>query len=127
MLRLVRGSTIVDAKNIDHDIPIRILVGDLEFSIWKDGLYLFEENRITVLEGELRVEDSSTLRSTIRLRKNHRLVRSDTDGTFREERLVDSVQIESLPLVRWSLQRSDQLTPKPVFRPSRGRGRRYRF
>ena len=82
VLRLVRGSTIVDAKKIDDDIPIRVLVGDLEFSIRKDGLYLFEDNRITVLDGELRLENSVKSSSTIRLRKHHRLIRFDGNGTF---------------------------------------------
>ena len=127
VLRLVRGSTIVDAKKIDDDIPIRVLVGDLEFSIRKDGLYLFEDNRITVLDGELRLENSVKSSSTIRLRKHHRLIRFDGNGTFREERLEDIADIERLPLVRWSLQRSVQLTPAHVFRRDWGRGIRYRF
>jgi hypothetical protein len=127
VLRLARGSAIVEAKKIDDDIPIRILVGDLEFSIREDGLYLFEENRITVLEGELGVDDSGGQSPTTRLRKDHRLVRSDGDGIFREERFDDTAGIASTPLVRWSRQRSERLTPDPVLIRSRGRERRFRF
>ena len=126
-LRLVRGSTIINARKVDSDFPIRVLIGDLEFSIQKDGLYLFDQSSVTVLDGELRVNSTQGHFSDTRLQKDRSLVQSEDSGLFQEERVEDTSDIDSLPLVRWSRQRTEQLTPDPVFRKGRRSGRRSRF
>ena len=126
VLRVVEGTAIVSARNLDEDIPIRILMTDLEFTIGNDGVYLFEPDRITVLDGEMRVTDANGNFNDTRLRKDWTLVRQGAEETFAEARLEDADRIEALPLVRWDRQRTAQLTPEPIFRRVRPT-RRFRF
>ncbi len=126
VLRVVQGSAIVTARNLDEEIPIRILMTDMEFVIGNDGVYLFEPDQITVLDGEMRVSDANGNFNDIRLRKDWTLLRPGPEETFAQARLEDADRIGALRLVRWDRQRTAQLTPEPVFRRIRP-GRRFRF
>jgi hypothetical protein len=126
-LRLVEGSAVIDARKIDEDFPIRLLMGDFEFSIGHDGLYLFERDRVVVLEGEILVSDSEGNFRDTRLKEEWMLARQAPDSVFTALEIEDTAAVDRLPLVRWSRQRTNQLTPAPVFRRSRGTGRRFRF
>ncbi len=127
-LRVVEGMAIVDARNIDPEIPIRVLVGELEYAIGHDGLYLFEARRVVVLDGELEVRDPDGRFDGARLGADRALIRRPPDGVLDEVRLDEPDAIENLPLVRWSRQRTARLTPEPVFRRGRpGVNRRFRF
>lgn len=127
-LRVVEGMAAVSALNIDPEIPIRVLVGDVEYVIGRDGTYLFEDRRVVVLDGELEVRDPDGRFDGARLGKEWALIRRAPDGVLAEVRLDDPSQVENLPLVRWSRQRTARLTPDPVFRRGRpGVNRRFRF
>ena len=126
VLRVVQGAAIVTARNLDEDIPIRILMTDMEFVIGNDGVYLFEPDQITVLDGEMRVSDANGNFTDTRLRKDWTLLRPGPEETFAQARLEDADRIDALPLVRWDRQRTAQLTPEPIFRRVRPT-RRFRF
>ncbi len=123
VVRLLEGAMIIDADNIDENIPIRFLVDDLSFSVRKNGLYLVEKHRVTVLEGELGIDDRSGSISSNRLRQRWALLVEGEAPTLRE--LTDAGEFEEMPLVEWSRQRNEQLEPRPTFR--RGREGRRRF
>jgi len=124
-IRLLDGTMIIDADKVDDDLPIRILVDDLSFSVRKDGLYVFERHRITVLAGELEIDDSSGPVPSHRLRENWMLVAQGKSPTLME--LDDTGEFDRMPLVEWSRQRNEQLEPRPTLRRRREGGRRFRF
>lgn len=126
VLRRVSGAMIIDVKNIDGDIPIRVRTGDMEFSIGKDGVYLFEQDRASVLDGEMRFSDSTGNFDGERLKKEWTVGRSGPDQPLAKVQLEDLSDIRAMPLVRWSEQRTRQLTPEPTFIRNRN-GRRFRF
>ena len=109
-LDLLDGTAIMDVDNIDDEMPIRIHLGGLEVAVLNDGVYLFETDSVSVLDGELRVGDEGT-----RLRKGWSLLRND--DAFSEVRTEEA--IEDHPLVRWNKARSEQLTPRLPRRPLR--------
>jgi hypothetical protein len=125
VVRLLEGAMIIDADDVDDDIPIRFIVDDLTFSVRKNGLYLVERNRVTVLEGELGIDDPSGSVQSNRLRQKWTLAVEGETPALRE--LTDVGEFEDVPLVEWSRQRSDQLEPRPTFPRRRGGGRRFRF
>ena len=125
VIRVLSGTAIIDAGRVDRDIPIRVRLGELEFSIAKDGLYLFEEDRVVVLDGEMNVTPQHETMADGRLRKGWAVARSEADRSYVRIQL-DTDEFDALPLVRWSRQRSAQLAPERTLRRDRP-GRRWRF
>jgi hypothetical protein len=117
-VRLIEGAMIVDARNVDGNMPIRIFLDDLVFAVHHDGLYLVEPDRVTVLDGELRVEGDAA--PTGRLRKQWSVERDGGTGPYLMTQLSDTDEFENMALVRWSRQRAEQLEPRPTFRRRRG-------
>jgi len=111
VLKLGTGAAIADINEIDDDLPIFVQLDGLEVRIQEKGLYLFEPDRVAVLEGELELTEG-------RLRKGETLVRDN--GTFSQVPLRSD--IEAHPLVRWNALRTEQLVarrPRRQVRPFR--------
>src|SRR6516164_793942 len=58
-IRILVGSAIIEASNVEKDSPIRVTDGSLNVLITAPGLYRFSANTADVVEGELRTEDSA--------------------------------------------------------------------
>lgn len=125
VVRLIEGAMIIDADNVDDDLPIRFLVDDLSFSVRKNGLYLVERHRVTALEGELGIDDPSGSVPGNRLRHRWTLLMEGETPTLGE--LTGTGEFDDMPLIEWSRQRNEQLTPQPTFRRRRDGGRRFIF
>jgi len=112
---LIEGSAIFDIREIDSDFPIRVRRGDgMEISIGKRGVYLFEPDRVSVLDGELEINHDGE-----RLKKGWSLV--EREGSIDREPSGDDV--ENHIAVQWNDVRIEALKPE---RPLR-RFRSYRF
>ncbi len=98
-VRIVEGSALVEAADIDKHAPIRVTTGNLQTLIVSRGLYRFSGGTAIVLDGKLRINDKSTT-----VKKGHQV-------TF----LPDNYVIQTITtrpsdeLDRWSQQRSADL------------------
>jgi hypothetical protein len=54
VLRIVRGSAVIAASGVDKDLPIAVNTGKLEMQIVKDGIYLFADGKVVVVDGKIR-------------------------------------------------------------------------
>jgi hypothetical protein len=115
VLRLTAGAAIADIDGLDHDLPIRVHLNGIEIAIRKDGIYLFEPDRVAVIDGELAI-GRPTSGEEQRLRKGRSLVRMG--DSFSE--VPTGTDIGEHSLVRWNEQRSDDLTPSRRGRQPRG-------
>jgi hypothetical protein len=101
--RLTGGSALAEIHSLDGDFPIRVGLEGLEVVIPKAGTYLFEPDRVVVLDGELQLPDPDS-----RIRKGRSLVR--TGDTFSEVETPDG--IEDHALVEWNETRNRDLVPR---------------
>lgn len=53
-VRVVRGSAIIEAKGFTKALPLAVTTGDLEMQIIKDGVYLFADGKVAVIQGQVR-------------------------------------------------------------------------
>jgi len=67
-VRIVKGAALIEASDIDKQIPIRVTTGNLQVLIVSSGAYRFSDGTALVLEGRLRTADKSrTTRSATSL------------------------------------------------------------
>jgi len=52
--RILSGSMIITANGFNKDIPLQITSGDLKMEIVKDGIYLFADGKVVVVDGRIR-------------------------------------------------------------------------
>jgi hypothetical protein len=119
-LRLVKGRAVVDSVRLDRKLPITIRLGAVDVSIAKDGLYVLEQERVFVLDGEMTV-----LGTDQRLRKGWTLDLSE--GAIAPFEVDD---LEDDPLLRWSERRARRLSVsprRPVRSPAGRRSLRLNF
>src|SRR5262249_31707740 len=55
--RILEGSMIVEANGFSKETPLQITTGDLKMEIIKDGIYMFADGKVVVVDG--RIRDSS--------------------------------------------------------------------
>jgi hypothetical protein len=55
--RILEGSMIVEANGFSKELPLQIVTGALKMEIIKDGIYLFADGKVVVVDGKAR--DSS--------------------------------------------------------------------
>jgi len=53
-LRIMQGSAVIEANEIDKESPIKIGIGNLKVEIVKDGIYLFTDGKVVVVDGKVR-------------------------------------------------------------------------
>jgi hypothetical protein len=54
VLRIVKGSAVIEASGVDKDLPLAVNSGKLEMQIIKDGIYLFADGKVVVVDGKVR-------------------------------------------------------------------------
>jgi uncharacterized membrane protein YgcG len=53
-VRILEGSAIVEANGFSKDLPLQVTTGDLKIEIIKDGVYLFADGKVVVVDGKIR-------------------------------------------------------------------------
>ena len=53
-VRILEGSMIIEANGFNKDLPLQITTGALKMDIIKDGIYLFADGKIVVVDGKIR-------------------------------------------------------------------------
>ncbi len=53
-IRIEKGSAIIEATGVDKDLPLRVSTGKLSMDIIKEGIYLFADGKIVVVDGKIR-------------------------------------------------------------------------
>src|SRR2546426_6371303 len=67
-VRIVQGVALIEAGDIDKQIPIRVTTGHLQALIVSAGTYRFSDGIALVLDGKLRTGDNSTT-----IKKGHQI------------------------------------------------------
>jgi hypothetical protein len=102
-VRILSGSAIIEAGSIEKDSPIRVTNGQLKVLIVAPGVYRFSENTASVLDGELRTEDSA-----LSINKGSQIKpRGDQGDQYEESKIPSPEQASSLD--EWNQQRSKQV------------------
>jgi len=105
-VRLTKGDAIIDVTRIDKKMPIRVRVGDLETQIRKKGVYLLQNDGVSVLNGELRLGPG------VKIKKGWKV--SGSNGDFRKMKFEKA---ETHPLVEWNARRSKELNERTSSTP----------
>jgi hypothetical protein len=53
-LRIMSGSAIIEANGFTKDLPLVVDTGNLKMEVIKDGIYLFSDGKVIVVEGKIR-------------------------------------------------------------------------
>jgi len=53
-LRILQGSAVIEASGVDKELPIKVTSGNLKMDIIKDGIYLFADGKVVVVDGKIR-------------------------------------------------------------------------
>ena len=102
-VRVQAGSAIIDSSSIEKDSPIRVTDGSLTVLITSPGLYEFSVNTASVVQGELRTEDS-----TRTVTKGWQITaRGDQDVSYEEAKIDPSEPVTALQ--QWNQDRSQQI------------------
>ena len=98
-VRIVKGAALIEASDIDKQIPIRVTTGNLQVLIVSSGMYRFSDGTALVLDGRLRTADKSTT-----VKKGHQIT------SFHDNYTVSNIVGQpNGELDLWSGQRSEAL------------------
>ncbi len=98
-VRIVKGAALIEASDIDKQIPIRVTTGNLQVLIVSPGTYRFSDGTALVLEGKLCTADKSTS-----IKKGHQIT------SFGDSYTVSNIVARPTgELDLWSSQRSAAL------------------
>ena len=53
-VRILGGSMVIEANGFNKDLPLQVATGDLKVDIIKDGIYLFADGKVIVVDGKIR-------------------------------------------------------------------------
>jgi uncharacterized membrane protein YgcG len=53
-VRILSGSMVIEANGFGKDLPLKVTTGDLKMEIIKDGIYLFADGKVVVVDGKIR-------------------------------------------------------------------------
>jgi hypothetical protein len=53
-VRILEGSMVIEANGFDKDLPLMVTTGDLKMEIIKNGVYLFADGKVVVIDGKIR-------------------------------------------------------------------------
>jgi hypothetical protein len=53
-VRILEGSMVITANGFDKDLPLQVASGNLRMEIIKDGIYLFADGKVVVVDGRIR-------------------------------------------------------------------------
>src|SRR5579863_9670959 len=52
-IRVVQGSALIEANGFRKDLPLNVATGNLKMQIIKSGIYLFDDGKVTVVDGKI--------------------------------------------------------------------------
>lgn len=96
-IHVLQGSVLIEATGFRKDLPLTVATGNLKMEIIKEGIYLFDDGKVTVVEGKIRDASNGLVYG-----KGFRI--SDDQG-YRAQK----VQTFTTPLELWSQQRDGQI------------------
>jgi len=97
-VRLLEGSMVIEANGFNKELPLSVTTGDLKMEVIKDGIYLFADGKIVVVDGRIR-DASNGLVYT----KGYQV--SDDEG-YRAQK----VKTFTTALELWSQQRDEAIS-----------------
>jgi len=53
-VRVLEGSAVIEANGFNKDLPLHVTTSDLKMEIIKDGIYLFADGKVVVVDGKIR-------------------------------------------------------------------------
>jgi len=53
-VRIIEGSMVITANGFDKELPLHVTTGNLKMEIIKDGIYLFADGKVVVVDGKIR-------------------------------------------------------------------------
>src|SRR5262245_27335762 len=53
-IRILEGSMVIASKGFDKELPLNVTTGNLKMDIIKDGIYLFDQGTVVVVDGKIR-------------------------------------------------------------------------
>ena len=53
-IRVLQGSALIEANGFRKDLPLNVTTGNLKMQIIKSGIYLFDDGKVTVVDGKIR-------------------------------------------------------------------------
>jgi hypothetical protein len=53
-VRILEGSMVIEANGFNKELPLSVTTGNLKMEVIKDGIYLFADGKIVVVDGRLR-------------------------------------------------------------------------
>jgi FecR protein len=105
-LRLISGTALVEAADIDKSAPISITTGNLRAFIVSSGLYRLYGDTAEVLDGKLQTTDSS-----LTIKRGRQITAGG--GRYEESKIPLNAQTDTFDL--WSRQRSSELARANAF------------
>ena len=96
-VRIVAGSAIIEANGFNKELPLTVTTGDMKMQIIKDGIYLFADGKIVVVDGKIRDSKNGLIYG-----KGYQI--SDDQG-YRAQK----VKTFTTALEQWSEQRDAQI------------------
>jgi hypothetical protein len=53
-VRILQGSALIESNGFTKELPLAVTTGDLKMEIIKDGIYLFADGKVVVVDGKIR-------------------------------------------------------------------------
>jgi hypothetical protein len=53
-VRMLEGSTVIEANGFDKELPLTVTVGNLTLEIIENGVYLFSDGKTVIIDGKIR-------------------------------------------------------------------------
>ena len=53
-IHILEGSMVIASKGFDKELPLNVTTGNLKMDIIKDGIYLFDQGKVVVVDGKIR-------------------------------------------------------------------------
>lgn len=57
-VRITSGTAVIEAVGFDKQAPLKVTSGNLKTEIIKDGVYMFSDDKVTIVEGKLQAADN---------------------------------------------------------------------
>jgi hypothetical protein len=92
-VRILQGSALIESNGFTKELPLAVTTGELKMQIIKDGIYLFADGKVIVVEGKIRDVNNGIVYS-----KGYQI--SDDQG-YRAQK----VKTFTTALEQWSQQR----------------------
>jgi hypothetical protein len=96
-VRILQGSAIIESNGFTKEVPLAVTSGDLKMEIIKDGIYLFANGKVIVVDGKVRDVSNGLVYG-----KGYQI--SDDQG-YRAQK----VKTFTTALEQWSQQRDAQI------------------